>query len=98
MKRFLLTAILVLAVIILPLNCFACTGVYVGRDASADGTVILAKSNDYQAIWPNHVTVTERMENAPGRSMPVDNGRTVFAPCPQPPIAIHPLPGKYWMN
>ena len=82
MKRSLLTAILVLAVIILPLNCFACTGVYVGRDASADGTVILAKSNDYQAVWPNHVTITERMENAPSRSMPVDNGRTVFAPLP----------------
>ena len=68
--------------IILPLDCFACTGVYVGRDVSADGTVILAKSNDYQAVWPNHVTVTERKENAPGRSMPVDNGRTVFAPLP----------------
>ena len=82
MKRFLLIAILVLAVIILPLDCFACTGVYIGRNVSADGTVILAKSNDYQAVWPNHVTVTERKENAPGRSMPVDNGRTVFAPLP----------------
>ena len=82
MKRFLQTAILVLVVIILPLNCFACTGVYVGRDASADGTVILGKSNDYQDVWPNHVAVTERAENAPGRSMPVDNDRTVFAPLP----------------
>ena len=82
MKRVFLTAILGLAVIVLPLNCFACTGVYVGRNASADGTVILAKSNDYQAVWPNYVTVTERMENAAGRSMPVDNDRTVFAPLP----------------
>ena len=82
MKRFFLTAILVLVVMIFPLNCYACTGVYVGRDASADGTVILAKSNDYQAVWPNHVAVMERMENAPGRSMPVDNGKTVFAPLP----------------
>ena len=47
MKRFFLTAILVLVVMIFPLNCYACTGVYVGRDASADGTIILAKSNDY---------------------------------------------------
>ena len=82
MKRFFLTAILVLVVMIFPLNCYACTGVYVGRDASADGTIILAKSNDYQAVWPNHVAVMERMENAPGRSMPVDNGKTVFAPLP----------------
>ena len=67
MKRFLLTAVLVLAVIILPLNCFACTGVYVGRDASADGTVILGKSNDYQDIWPNHVAVTERVEKRCGQ-------------------------------
>ncbi len=82
MKRFLMTAVLVLAVIILPLQCFACTAVYIGRGASADGTVIMGKSNDYQAIWPNHVTITKRAENAPGRSMPVDNGRTVFAPLP----------------
>ena len=82
MKRFLVTAVLVLVVILLPLNGFACTAVYVGKDVSADGTVILGKSNDYQAVWPNHVAVTERMENAPGRSMPVDNDRTVFAPLP----------------
>ena len=95
MKRFLLTAVLVLAVIILPLNCFACTGVYVGRDASADGTVILGKSNDYQDIWPNHVAVTERVENAPGRSMPVDNGRTVFAPLPATTFRYTSTP---WMD
>ncbi len=95
MKRFWLTAVLVLAVIILPLNCFACTAVYVGRDASADGTVILGKSNDYQDVWPNHVAVTERAENAPGRSMPVDNGRTVFAPLPETTYRYTSTP---WMD
>ena len=60
----------------------ACTAVYVGSEASADGTVILAKFNDYQAVWSNYVTVTERVENAPGRSMPVDNDGTVYAPLP----------------
>ena len=42
-------------------GAMACTAVYVGRDASADGTVMIAKSNDYQAVWPNHVTLTERV-------------------------------------
>ena len=78
---------LVPALVILCLFCGltgaqACTAVYVGRDVSADGTVIIAKSNDYQDVWGNHVTVTERVENVPGRMMPVDNEGTVLAPLP----------------
>lgn len=61
----------------------ACTAVYVGSDVSEDGTVIMAKSNDYQDVWANYITITERVENEPGRTMPVDNGRTVFAPIPE---------------
>lgn len=61
---------------------YACTAVYVGSEASEDGTILLAKSNDYQAVWANHVTVTERVENKPGRTKPVDNGATVFADLP----------------
>ena len=41
-------------VVLLLLNgaqAFACTGVYVGAGVSEDGTVLLAKSNDYQAVW-----------------------------------------------
>lgn len=60
----------------------ACTAVYVGADASDDGTVIIAKSNDYQAVWGNYVTIVERVENTPGRTMPVDNDATVFAELP----------------
>ncbi len=60
----------------------ACTAVYVGSKASTDGTVIMAKSNDYQDVWANYVTITERVENKPGRTMPVDNDKTVFAPLP----------------
>ena len=60
----------------------ACTAVYVGSEASEDGTVIMAKSNDYQDVWANYVTITERVENKPGRTMPVDNDKTVFAPLP----------------
>ncbi len=61
---------------------YACTAVYVGSKASDDGTVIMAKSNDYQDVWANHVTITERVENKSGRTMPVDNDKTVFATLP----------------
>ncbi len=63
-------------------NIYACTAVYVGGDASDDGTTIIAKSNDYQANWGNYVTITERVEDTPGRTMPVDNDATVFADLP----------------
>lgn len=63
-------------------QAYACTAVYVGSKASADGTVIMAKSNDYQDVWANYVTITERVENKSGRTMPVDNDKTVFATLP----------------
>lgn len=65
-----------------PTSALACTAVYVGCEASDDGTVIIAKSNDYQAVWPNYVEVTERVDNKPGRTMQVDNDVTVFAGLP----------------
>ena len=51
--------------------CAACTAVYVGPDVSDDGSTIVARSNDYPAVWGNHITVTPRVENEPGRLMPV---------------------------
>ena len=63
-------------------SALACTAVYVGAGASDDGTVIIAKSNDYQDVWPNYVTVVDHVDDVPGRTMPVDNGDTVFAPIP----------------
>ncbi|MBR5336604.1 MAG: C69 family dipeptidase [Lachnospiraceae bacterium] len=53
-------------------DCLACTAVYVGSKVSTDGTVIMARSNDSQHIWPNYVLVTPREENKPGRTMPVN--------------------------
>ena len=38
-------------------GALACTAVYIGAEASADGTVIIAKSNDAQKVWPNYVKV-----------------------------------------
>ncbi len=63
-------------------SALACTAVYVGPEASEDGTYMLAKSNDYQDVWANYITVTERVEHQSGRTMPVDNDATVFAPIP----------------
>ena len=60
----------------------ACTAAYVGAQASRDGTTLIAKSNDYQDVWANYVEVAERVENVPGRVMPVDNDATIFAEIP----------------
>ena len=76
-------------------QAFACTGVYVGAEASEDGTVLLAKSNDYQDVWANYVAVTERVEGKSGRTMPVDNGATVFAPLPETTYRYTSTP---WMD
>ena len=51
--------------------CMACTAVYVGSDVSDDGSIIVARSNDYAQVWGNHITVTPRVENESCRSMPV---------------------------
>ena len=82
MKKMLAAAACLTTALFIALNACACTAVYVGSQASADGTVIMAKSNDYQDVWGNYVTITERVENAPGRVMPVDNEATVFAELP----------------
>lgn len=63
-------------------SAYACTGVYIGPEASTDGTTILAKSNDYQDNWANHVIVVDRIEDKPGRTMPVNAVGTVSAPVP----------------
>ena len=63
-------------------TAMACTGIYVGSEVSDDGTVMIARSSDNQAVWGNHVTVTERVENEPGRTMPVDMECKVMAELP----------------
>ena len=60
----------------------ACTGVYVGKDVSTDGSMIIARTNDYQGAVPNHLTVTPRVENSPGRVMPVSIDQAVKTEIP----------------
>ncbi len=81
MKRF-FAILAVLMLLAAAPGALGCTAFYVGRQASTDGTVIMAKSNDNQSVWGNHITLTERVENVPGRSMPVDQDATVYTPIP----------------
>lgn len=60
-----------------------CTGVYVGPEASSDGSVILARCNDTQGTNPSRVNVMPRVENQPGRTMPVDMAGKVQAKLPK---------------
>lgn len=60
----------------------ACTAVIVGSDVSADGSTIIARSNDYQEVWGNHITVTPAVENESGRFMPISNDGKVKTEIP----------------
>ncbi len=75
---FVLCAVLLLSMT----GASACTAVYVGKEASTDGTYLFIKSNDTQKVWGNYVLLAERVENVSGRTMPVDNAGTVQAPLP----------------
>lgn len=82
MRKMITTIACLLLALIITGNASACTAVYVGRQISEDGTTIIAKSNDYQDVWGNYVEITERVEDTPGRMMPIDNEATVFAELP----------------
>lgn len=85
-RRFLqliaVTAFALASVCVAVPAAFACTAVYVGSDASVDGTTIMAKSNDHQDVWGNRIDVTEHIDDEPGRTMPIDNDATVFTEIP----------------
>ena len=73
-----ITAVLCFSLVCGTSAALACTGIYVGSEASEDGTVIIARSSDNQAVWGNHVTVVPRT-NETGRKMQVDMEGKVFA-------------------
>ena len=62
--------------------CAACTAVYVGQDVSDDGSIICARTNDYPDVFGNHITVTPGVEDEPGRTMPINDDRTVQVEIP----------------
>lgn len=95
LKIFVVLIICVVFTFVNSARVYACTGVYVGSDVSEDGTIIMAKSNDYQDVWGNYVTIVERVENKPGRTMPVDNEASVYAPLPDTTYRYTATP---WMD
>lgn len=70
MKKFarVLTAFLAVSMLLGCVSASACTGVYVGKNASDQGTIIIARSEDQ--AWGDvnkRYIVQERVENVPGR-------------------------------
>lgn len=76
----LLAALLVASIIVIPAS--ACTAVYIGAGASSDGTIMIARSNDHQSVRASYLEIVSGVENEPGRKMPVNSARTVFADLP----------------
>lgn len=68
--------ILALLLCVIPISeVMACTGVYVGKKASSDGSVMIARSNDiHPTVIPTIVKVYDRVENEPGRIFECKNG------------------------
>lgn len=61
---------LIIALILSTANSSACTGVYVGKDASTDGSILIARSEDQSTGAYNKLFFTvPRIENKPGRTM-----------------------------
>ena len=81
--RMLTAALLAVMMIAGAQVCSACSSVYVGPEASEDGSVILARSNDSRGLLTHYVNVVPRVENKAGRTMPVDNGGTIQAEIPE---------------
>ena len=61
----------------------ACTAVYVGPDVSDDGSIIIARSNDYPADWGTNITVNPSVENESGRFMPVSDDGEIEIEIPE---------------
>jgi len=78
----------VLCIMICMVICFlaagasACTGVYIGKEASTDGTIIIARSNDTQGNFPTRVMVAPRVEQDSSREMPINNESSEFFDLP----------------
>ena len=82
LKVALTAVILAVALVLSVQSAHACTAIYVGSEASEDGTVVIARSNDHQSVWPTYISVVERVENEPGRKMPLDVKGTIMVDIP----------------
>lgn len=94
MKKFLCVMICIL-LCLLSACASACTGIYIGRKVSADGDIIIGRTNDTQGVRATRVTVVPRVEQVPDRRMPVDNADDTFADVP---ATTFKYTGTPWMD
>lgn len=74
-KLKIVLTILILMLILSSTNVFACSAVYVGKDVSADGSTIFARSEDQSTGAYNKMfKVVKRIENESGRTIDDVNG------------------------
>ena len=81
-KPLCMLVLLLIMLCLLNTSAYACTGVYIGRKATTDGSVIIARSNDTQGNFPQRMMVVPRVEQYPDRQMPVDNDHSAFFEIP----------------
>lgn len=68
MKKLIAFAAVLAIILSLGTSAFACTGMYVGKEVSEDGTTMLVRSVDTHPLTTTcRAVVVERVENQPGR-------------------------------
>ena len=82
MKRMqLLTGIMAAGLTLGPVNSArACTTVLVGKDASQDGSTLIARNEDVDTAWAKHFVVHPATSNGPTEYISKDNGFKVTVP------------------
>ena len=73
----------------------ACTGFYVGRKVSADGTTIIARTVDSKPATCKRFEILPHMENVPGRHY-VGNNRLAEWPLPATTYKAVVVPSVPW--
>ena len=73
------TVLLVLLSSAAVLAADACTGFYVGKKASKDGSIILGRTIDHGAVGGSRTVIVPRVENVPGRVYKRTCGSSEFA-------------------
>ena len=67
-KSFRILSAALAGTLLLSTSALACTGVYVGKDVSDQGTYLIARSEDQgQGDYNKMFRVQPRVENVPGR-------------------------------
>jgi len=72
-----IVTVFILLIVITTAAASACTGVYVGKEVSEDGSTIIARTVDVTTpLLVNTCQVYDRVENTPGRILEARNGFT----------------------